>query len=116
MTATVRGLSERDLVARAIQAGRRDANELTNLVFYARHPAMTGRRISPRERGLVREWLTIRDRMIRPAIAAATGSTVSAPGAPGRLRSTQWLRSAWSDYACAEGRMVPLRISGPAPR
>jgi hypothetical protein len=112
MTTTVRGLSERDLVARAFQAGRRDANDLTNLIFYARHTAMTGRRIRPQQRGLVREWLSIRDRIVRPTIAAATGSTVSAPGALGRLRSTRWLRSAWSDYECAEGRMVRLRIFG----
>jgi hypothetical protein len=112
MTATVRGLSERELVTGAIQAGRRDVNELTNLVFYARHPEMTGRKIRPQQRGLVREWLSIRDRLVRPAIAAATPSTVPAPGGPSRLRSTQWLRSAWSDYECAEGRMVPLRIFG----
>jgi hypothetical protein len=95
MTATVRGLSERELVARAIQAGRRDANDLTNLVFYARYPAMTGRRIRPQHRRLAREWLGIRDRIVRPAIAAATRSTVAAPGSPSRLRSSQWLRSAW---------------------
>jgi D-alanyl-D-alanine carboxypeptidase len=112
MTATVRGRSERELATGAIQAGRRDVNELTNLVFYARHPEMTGRKIRPQQRGLVREWLSIRDRLVRPAIAAATPSTVPAPGGPSRLRSTQWLRSAWSDYECAEGRMVPLRIFG----
>jgi hypothetical protein len=112
MTATVQGRSERGLVVRAIQAGRRDVNDLTNMVFYARHPAMTGRRIGPQQRGLAREWLRIRDRIVRPAVAAASRPTVVAPTTPTRLRSTQWLRAAWSDDDCAENRMVPLRIFG----
>jgi hypothetical protein len=114
MTTTLRGSSERALVTRAVEAGKRDVNGLTNMVFYARHPQMTGRRIRPQQRALVREWLTIRDRIVRPSLAAVIGSISTAPGprTASRLRSTQWLRSAWAADECAEDRMVPLRIFG----
>jgi D-alanyl-D-alanine carboxypeptidase len=98
------GSSERQLVALAIEAGKRDLNDLTNLVFYVRHPEMTGRRIRPGQADLVREWLAIRDRIVKPALAAV------APAAASRLRTTAWLRAAWRDFECAEDRMVPVRI------
>lgn len=112
MTATARTASERDLVALAIEGGKRDVNDLTNLLFYGRHPEMTGQRIGPGQRDLAREWLAIRDRIVRPAVSAGTGATVLGTGAAPRLRRTQWLRSVWSDYECAEERMVPMRIFG----
>ncbi|HEX6675029.1 MAG TPA: M15 family metallopeptidase [Actinomycetes bacterium] len=112
-TATARATSERELVALAIEAGKRDVNDLTNLIFYGRHPEMTGRRIAAGQRDLAGEWLAIRDRIVRPALAATTAP----PGtrAARRLRSTQWLRSAWSGYECAGRRMVEMRILGRPP-
>jgi hypothetical protein len=105
-SATSRAASERELVALAIQAGKRDVNDLTNMLFYARYPEMTGRRIGPEQRELARAWLAIRDGIVRPALAAAV------PGVrvPQGRRTTQWLRNAWSAYECAEDRMVPLRM------
>jgi hypothetical protein len=110
MTATARGSSERELVALAVEAGKRDVNDLTNMVFYARHPMLTGASIRPEQRDLVREWLTIRDQIVRPAVAAVTRAAVPGSRAATRLRRTQWLREAWRDYGCAESRMVPLRL------
>jgi hypothetical protein len=59
-------------VALALLSGDRDANRLTDRVFYARHPARNPKRggtpIQPHERQLVEEWLQIRDRLIRPAL------------------------------------------------
>lgn len=106
------GRSEPALVARAIGAGRRDANDLTNMVFYARHPAMTGRRIGPRQRGLAREWIRIRDQLVKPALAAAARPAPARSPAAAGLRTTAWLRAAWRDDACAETRMIPTRIFG----
>jgi hypothetical protein len=98
-----------EVVESAIRAGNRDVNDLTNMLFYARHPEMTGRRIRPNQRDLVREWLTIRDRIVIPAVAARLGS--SAPGSRTvPRRSTRWLRTAWRGHECAEDRMVALRF------
>jgi hypothetical protein len=106
MTATSRRASERELVALAVEAGKRDVNDLTNLVFYARYPEMTGRRIAPGQRDLAREWLAVRDQIVRPALAGVAPAVRARHG----RRSTQWLRDAWVGYACAEERMVPLRM------
>jgi hypothetical protein len=106
MTATSRKASERELVALAIEAGKRDVNDLTNMVFFARYPERTGRRIGPGQRELARAWLAIRDGIVRPALAAVSPAVRITHG----RRSTQWLRNAWSEYECAEHRMVPLRM------
>lgn len=54
----------------AIQRGERDENRLTDLGFNARHPERRGQRVQQQERLLVREWLEIRDRLVRPALRA----------------------------------------------
>jgi D-alanyl-D-alanine carboxypeptidase len=108
MTATAGDSSERTLVALAVGAGKRDENDLTNMVFWARHPALVGTRIRPGQRDLAREWLAIRDQLVRPTLAAtrpAAGSRTAS-----RLRTTQWLREAWRDDECAESRMAALRL------
>jgi hypothetical protein len=82
--------------------GQRDANVLTNLVFFHRHRERNGRPLARAESGypaLSREWIAIRDTIVRPALEkprpAATGQaptglppgpfgalTVAAPGRP----------------------------------
>ncbi len=57
-----------------IAAGVRDESSLTDGVFFARHPERDHRPIARRERPLAAEWLRIRDRLVRPALAAGTGS------------------------------------------
>src|SRR5262249_25930527 len=55
----------------AVASGHRDENRLTNLVFFKRHPGRQGRPLSKGEPGfsdLNREWLDIRDRLVRPAL------------------------------------------------
>ena len=80
-----------DLVARgqevvalslAYQRGIRDLGGLTNLVFFARHPELGGRKIGPDEQGLAKEWLTIRDTVVKAALATLTRAAGS--GAPTR--------------------------------
>lgn len=52
-----------------ILAGERDAGTLTNLIFYARHPNLPpGYKIQPHEKGLAREWLEIRDKLVNPLL------------------------------------------------
>jgi hypothetical protein len=57
----------------AAAAGFRDETMLTNLVFNVRHPERRGRTLTNREPGfqaLSREWLDIRNRLVRPAVRA----------------------------------------------
>ncbi len=59
----------------ALAQGVRDVNELTNRVFFGRHPEWRGRKLvrgEPQFEPLSREWLDIRDRLARPALAQAT--------------------------------------------
>ncbi len=63
-----------------ILAGERDVNILTNLIFYARHPKLpAGYKIQRHEKELAREWLDIRDRVVRPVLDRLSASR---PGLP----------------------------------
>src|SRR5439155_16025896 len=54
-------------VALAIVTGQRDANTLTKLVFYAKHPELpVGYKIQRHERDLAQQWVDIKERIIRP--------------------------------------------------
>jgi len=55
----------------AIRRGITDENRLTDILFRERHKEIGGRRLRPNERGLIREWVTIRSGIVRPALAAA---------------------------------------------
>ncbi|MGE2713771.1 D-alanyl-D-alanine carboxypeptidase family protein [Mycolicibacterium litorale] len=69
-------------IAVAIGAGLRDVNKLTNMVFWFRHPQLIGQKLRADQRGLAREWVDIRDRIVRPALAgAAMPDTPSGPAA-----------------------------------
>ena len=63
----------------AISFGARDANSLTNVAFWARHPDRWGDKIGARETGLAQEWLQLRDSLVRPALD--TTRTVPTPKA-----------------------------------
>lgn len=64
----------------AIVRGQRDENVLTNLVFDGRHPDRKGRKLLPSEPGfaqLSREWIEIRDRLVRPALGTPAPRTTT---------------------------------------
>lgn len=66
----------------AIAAGNRDENALTDLEFYARHPERKlyqDSRIQPGEKAAIKEWLSIRDTVVRPALAKATPRAAGSP-------------------------------------
>jgi len=74
-------------IAVAIGAGHRDLNTLTNMVFWFRHPQLISQKIRADQRDLAREWLEIRDQIVKPALAgagpsAAPNPTPSAPSTP----------------------------------
>ncbi len=59
----------REAVRRAIEGGQRDENVLTNMIFYTRHPELpAGYRIKPDERELARDWIEIRNSIVRPVL------------------------------------------------
>lgn len=63
----------------AWQKGVRDENKLTDLIFSYKHPELNGRKLLSEEKGLHREWATIRKNIVRPAIARLTqGSSARA--------------------------------------
>ena len=58
----------------AIALGYRNENELTDMVFHARHPERFGSAITRGEPGyneLIGEWLSIRNSIVRPALSGA---------------------------------------------
>jgi hypothetical protein len=57
-------------IAMAIADGERDENRLTDQVFNMGHPELRGRRLLPSEKSLIKEWLDIRDRLVRPRLRA----------------------------------------------
>jgi hypothetical protein len=68
------------IAASQILAGERDANKLTNLIFYARHPTLpVGYKIRPQEQGLAREWMEIRDKLVIPVLQRLKGATINNP-------------------------------------
>ena len=74
-------------VGLAANAGYRDVNQLTNIVFYFRHPNLIGRKIRLDERDLAAEWVSIRDRLVKPALQSTvsglpSSAPASAPAAP----------------------------------
>jgi cell wall-associated NlpC family hydrolase/LAS superfamily LD-carboxypeptidase LdcB len=73
-------------VALAIQSGNRDESKLTDMVFAGRHPEREGRPIAGHEHDLVKEWLEIREQIVRPALQVtpqpAGGGLPATAGAP----------------------------------
>lgn len=67
----------------AIQRGERDENKLSNMLFFARHPELGGRPIRKGETKLAREWLAIRDRIVRPALRATASPARGGAGRGG---------------------------------
>jgi hypothetical protein len=74
--------NDSNVLQTAIEGGESDENRLTDIVFNARHPERSGKKLQPNEQQLVKEWTDIRDHVVRPAIAtpASTTSGVEAAG------------------------------------
>jgi hypothetical protein len=81
---------------RGLAEGMRDVNDLTNLVFFARHPERGGRRLKrgePQFAQLSREWLEIRDNLVLPTLqAAAAGPASVVPTSPTERPPIDWAK------------------------
>jgi hypothetical protein len=66
----------------AIQEGWRDENQLTNLLFFERHPELGGRKLDPaknkEDRKLSLEWRRILNREVWPAIVRSAANSALA--------------------------------------
>lgn len=77
-------------IIEAVRGGQTDINQLTNMLFYARHPELAGRKFRTDERALAQEWIQIRDTVVGPVLARLHGgplsstptSSVATPAAP----------------------------------
>jgi len=78
------GTTDEKIIASQITGGARNENALTDAVFFARHPELHRTPIAVRQRQLAAEWLQIRDRLVRPALAAATGAAPTPAPPSGR--------------------------------
>ncbi len=97
----------------AIALNYRDENQLSNLIFFARHPERMGRALAtgePNFGDLSREWIQIRNTLVRPLLAGPvtpipshtgtttpSGGTASAPPVEGPY-------SGITGGACPKGR------------
>ena len=69
---------ERAAVQLALRQGVTDPSRLTDLVFQGRHPERRGRPLGRDEDTLAREWVDIRDQVVRPLLSAAPGPAPTA--------------------------------------
>jgi GH25 family lysozyme M1 (1,4-beta-N-acetylmuramidase) len=84
----VRSGQEALAITEAVEKGQADVNRLTDQVFYARHPELKGRKVRPNEVALSKEWLKIRDALVKPTIAqlkATKRAPASAKATPAAL-------------------------------
>lgn len=96
---------ERAVLLVDIAAGQRGEKELTNKVFYLRHPDRKGTRIEKGETALAREWVAIRDRQVVPALLA--GPRIGPIHDPSQIPPGPQLRVGVPDDA----RLSPLSIT-----
>jgi hypothetical protein len=73
---------EGSMVADLIAQGIRDENKLTDEVFFARHPEWRGKSLSNAQVALRREWIEIRDSIVRPVLQNPPVVQPPAPAAP----------------------------------
>lgn len=74
----IKGARDYAIVTNLISRGVRNENQLTDAVFFARHPERNGRRLSSTESPRIQEWIQIRDTVVRPTLERI-GSVVSQP-------------------------------------
>ena len=70
-TQLVRAGQLNQAISETVSGGVSDPDRITDMVFYARHPELSGRKLRTNESSLVQEWLQIRAALVRPALAGA---------------------------------------------
>lgn len=70
-----------DNVESDIAAGGRNIDALTDLEFHRRHPERSGKKIQKGETAAAREWTSIREDVVRPALLALARPATAPPAA-----------------------------------
>jgi hypothetical protein len=78
-------------VAFAILLGERDKNKLTNMLFWARHPELDGKKIPPGNKTLAEEWKAIYKTLVLPPLGPVSPSTVDPTAVPNEQKSVDTL-------------------------
>jgi len=103
-------------VAWTILSGQRDENKLTNMIFLARHQGRDpNEKIRPHEKTLAREWLDIRDRIVRPildALAETSAPAIASPTVSGTVVAGVEQYRPFAQAAAAKYSVDPALILG----
>ena len=78
-------------VTLAIILGERDRNKLTDMLFWARHPELDGKKIPPGNRKLADEWKALYNNLVLPPLGPVSASTVGPTAVPNEQKSVDIL-------------------------
>jgi GH25 family lysozyme M1 (1,4-beta-N-acetylmuramidase) len=94
----------------AMSAGVTDVNQLTDRLFYVLHPEMRGRRIDSSQHDLVREWIAIRDRRVRPVLELRGRPPAAASVPRGSVRTFFGVDTAGEENVNADWRRAKAQV------
>ncbi len=93
-----RTLEELRAIVRAIQSGITDSWQLTDLIFYARHPEMVGVPLTKEHQGMLDEWNAIGALLVHPTLNE-TGDILGVNVIGGEVQGADAIRSAFERAA-----------------
>lgn len=102
-----RTLEELKTLVHAIQSGVTDPWQLTDLVFYARHPEMRGAPITHEHQNMLDEWNDISALLVQPTINEVS-DFIGANLAGGEVRGANQIKSAFERAAAPVGGVSNL--------
>jgi hypothetical protein len=99
--------------AAMIGKGQRDETDLTDALFAIVHPELGGKAIPAGQTTLQQHWLSLRSRVVRPALAAVRPATTTTPAGPVTAPAT---KSAPAPAGKAKGKKdKKVKDTGPTP-
>ena len=108
-----RAIVELRTIVRAIQAGLTDPFQLTDIIFYARHPELVGKPLdSP---PLLDEWNSISALMVHPVLNEV-GNLLGADMSAAPLQEPQQIESAFARATRSPVNAAKFAASGSGPR
>jgi hypothetical protein len=78
-------------VSIAVILGERDRNKITNMLFWARHPELDGKKIPAGNKKLADEWKAIYNKLVLPPLGPVSPSTVTPTAVPSDQKSVDTL-------------------------
>ena len=103
--------NDRARLSTAYAQGTMSENDLSNMLFYDRHPDLNGKKLTPDMpgfSGLSQEWLKIRDSIVRPFLdekrAGTGGAVIGTPDTSGRMPPTEGPIKGITGYIGASGK------------